>query len=273
MTSIPPPFSVSPHTPDLPFLQKTAPSFCALPGGPKGTVRKGLCGCGLGYLFFLGGCTPAVATRATMPSVGSAQNPGRRAVRRANLAEAARNGPHTAVRCAQKSGTVPVVLSLALYGDRQAQLCTLTNVLGKTVAPLVVHFSFVGGQRMAAEARAVLLGSCRGHENPQPNRVSRLAPGILLAHLSNFEHGVKVLTTAADTRFVFLASNMVILRPGLEEWVSRHSLSFCVHSICTDWPCTAEELLGGVCARRLEERQAWPAWPAWPDAPRGKPTT
>ena len=53
-----------------------------------------------------------------------------------------------------------MVLSLALYGDRQAQLCTLTNVLGKTVAPLVVHFSFVGGQRMAAEARAVLLGSC-----------------------------------------------------------------------------------------------------------------
>jgi len=187
-------------------------------------------------------------------------------VRRAKLAEAARNGTHTAVRCAQKSGTVPVVL----YGDRQAQLCTLTNVLGKTVAPLVVHFSFVGGQRMAAEARAVLLGSCRGHENPQPNRVSRLAPGILLAHLSNFEHGVKVLTTAVDTRFVFLASNMVILRPGLEEWVSRHSLSFCVHSICTDWPCTAEELLGGVCARRLEERQAWPAWP---DVPRGKPTT
>ena len=173
------------------------------------------------------------------------------------------------MRRAQKSETVPVVLSLALYGNRQAQLCTLTNVLGQTVAPLVVHFSFVGRLHMSEDARAVLNRSCRGYENPQRNRASRLAPGILLTHLSNVDHGVKVLTTAADTRFVFLASNMVILRPGLEEWVSRHSLSFCVHSICTDWPCTAEELLDGVCARRLEARLAWPAWP---DAAHGKPT-
>ena len=43
------------------------------------------------------------------------------------------------------SQTVPVVLSLALYGNRDAQLCTLANVLGQTVAPLVVHNSFIGG--------------------------------------------------------------------------------------------------------------------------------
>ena len=127
-----------------------------------------------------------------------------------------------------------VVLSLALYGNREAQLCTLGNVLGQTVAPLVVHYSFIGGRRIAAEARALLLGSGRGYVNPQRNRVSRLAPGILLAHLSNFEHAVKVLDTTAETLFVWIASNMVILRPGLEEWVSRHSLSFCVHSTCSD---------------------------------------
>jgi hypothetical protein len=156
------------------------------------------------------------------------------------------------------SQTVPVVLSLALYGNRDAQLCTLANVLGQTVAPLVVHNSFIGGHRMAAEARALLLGSERGHINPQRNRVSRLAPGILLAHLSNFEHAIEVLTTAAETRFVLLASNMVIVRRGLEEWVARHSLSFCVHSVCNDWPCTIEDLLRGVCAHRLEESLAWP---------------
>ena len=152
-----------------------------------------------------------------------------------------------------------VVLSLALYGNREAQLCTLGNVLGQTVAPLVVHYSFIGGRRIAAEARALLLGSGRGYVNPQRNRVSRLAPGILLAHLSNFEHAVKVLDTTAETQFVWIASNMVIVRPGLEEWVSRHSLSFCVHSTCSDWPCTIDDLLRGLCARRLEESLAWPA--------------
>ena len=75
----------------------------------------------------------------------------------------------------------------------------------------------------------------------------------------NFEHAVKVLDTTAETQFVWIASNMVILRPGLEEWVSRHSLSFCVHSTSSDWPCTIDDLLRGLCARRLEESLAWPA--------------
>ena len=76
-----------------------------------------------------------------------------------------------------------VVLSLALYGTLKAQMCTLSNVLKQTVAPLVVHYSFTSGPRIAPEAVALLLGSGRGHLNPQRNRVSRLAPGILLAHL------------------------------------------------------------------------------------------
>jgi len=151
-----------------------------------------------------------------------------------------------------------VVLSLALYGNPKAQLCTLENVLGQTKAPLVVHYSFTSGPRIATEAVEALIDSGRGYLNPQRNRVSRLAPGILLAHLSNFAHALKVLSTEDATRFVWLASNMVLVRPGLEAWVARHPLSFCVHVLCSDWPCTPDELLSGSCTSRLEERLAWP---------------
>jgi len=158
----------------------------------------------------------------------------------------------------QSGSPETVVLSLALYGNPKAQLCTLKNVLGQTEAPLVVHYSFVNGHRIATEAVEVLWDSGRGHLNPQRNRVGRLAPGILLAHLSNFDHAVKVLPTDSATRFVWLASNMVLVRPGLEAWVVRHPLSFCVHSTCSDWTCTNDELLRGQCPRRIAERLAWP---------------
>ena len=151
-----------------------------------------------------------------------------------------------------------VVLSLALYGNPKAQLCTLENVLGQTKAPLVVHYSFTSGPRIATEVVEALLDSGRGHLNPQRNRVGRLAPGILLAHLSNFAHALKVMTTTDATRFVWLASNMVLVRPGLEAWVHRHPLSFCVHVLCSHWPCTPDELLSGSCPSRIEERLAWP---------------
>lgn len=151
-----------------------------------------------------------------------------------------------------------VVLSLALNGSPKAQLCTLENVLGQTEAPLVVHHSFTSGPRIANEALEALLDSGRGYLNPQRNRVGRLAPGILLAHLSNFEHALKVMSTEDTTRFVWLASNMVLVRPGLEAWVLRHPLSFCVHIACSDWPCTNDELLSGSCMSRIKERLAWP---------------
>ena len=160
--------------------------------------------------------------------------------------------------CASIWANCAVVLSLALYGDSKAQLCTLSNVLGQTEAPLIVHFSFNAGPRIDPAARALLLESGRGHLNPQRNRVSRLAPGILLSHLSNFEHALRVLRTDDATRFVWLASNMVLVRPGLEAWVVRHPLSFCVHSTCSDWPCTADEMLSGSCTSRVAERLAWP---------------
>ena len=158
-----------------------------------------------------------------------------------------------------KSFPESVVLSLALYGDSKAQLCTVKNVLGQTEAPLVVHYSFNAGPRIATEVVEALFDSGRGHLNPQRNRVSRLAPGILLAHLSNFAHALKVLRTTDATRFVWLASNMVLVRPGLEAWVARHPLSFCVHSTCSDWPCTSDEMLSGSCTIRVAERLAWPA--------------
>lgn len=152
-----------------------------------------------------------------------------------------------------------VVLSLALNGNEQDQRCTVTNILGQTHAPLVVHFSFVGGGSLTASTRAALQASGRGHENPRRLRAGRLAPGILHAHLSNVEHAVRVLLTTADTRFVFLASNMLIGRPGLEEWVAHHPLAFCVHNDCTDVPCTEADVLRRDCASRLAAELSWPA--------------
>lgn len=170
----------------------------------------------------------------------------------------ANTGPKVCARAMPSSPPETVVLSLALYGNPNAQLCTLKNVLGQTEAPLVVHYSFVNGHRIATEAVEALIESGRGHLNPQRNRVGRLGPGILLAHLSNFAHAVEVLPTDSATRFVWLASNMVLVRPGLEAWVARHPLSFCVHSTCSDWTCTPDELLRDQCTRRIEERLAWP---------------
>lgn len=151
-----------------------------------------------------------------------------------------------------------VVLSLALSGNPRAQVCTIGNVLGQTEAPLVVHFSFTSGVRIAAEAAKALIDSERGHLNPNRVRVGRLAPGILLAHLSNFDHALEVTHTNSETRFVWLSSNTILVRPGLEAWVLRHPISFCVHSTCADWPCTNEELLSGSCPSRIEQRLGWP---------------
>jgi hypothetical protein len=152
-----------------------------------------------------------------------------------------------------------VVLSLALSGNPKAQMCTIVNVLGHTEAQLVVHHSFTTGARIATDVAKTLFDSGRGHLNPHRVRVGRLAPGILLAHLSNFDYALKVIPTNSETRFVWLSSNTVIVRPGLEAWVLRHPLSFCVHSTCSDWTCTNEELLRGSCKSRIEERLAWPA--------------
>lgn len=61
-------------------------------------------------------------------------------------------GTASALGRLRKSQTVPVVLSLALYGNRDAKLCTLANVLGQTVAPLVVHNGFIARSPCATRA-------------------------------------------------------------------------------------------------------------------------
>ena len=69
------------------------------------------------------------------------------------------------------------------------------------------------------------------------------APGVLAAHLSNFamceQSGLpcdeRKPEHSRDVKFVFMASNSVLFRPGLESWVLRHSMSFCILNECSDF--------------------------------------
>jgi len=53
-----------------------------------------------------------------------------------------------------------------------------------------------------------------------------------------------------DLRFVFMASNQILFRPGLEVWVASQQLSFCIANMCTDFgwehgPYSNQSLLPG----------------------------
>ena len=78
--------------------------------------------------------------------------------------------------------------------------------------------------------------------NPHRIRVPhKNSPGVLAAHLSNFAvceeagHPCDPRTDgSAHVQFVLMSTNTALFRPGLEEWVTRHSLSFCVSDTCAD---------------------------------------
>lgn len=84
-------------------------------------------------------------------------------------------------------------------------------------------------------------GSSRLHVNPRQLEMRKGTPAVLAAHLSNLAYCENTVGHACkadakgQTRFVLMAGNAVLFRPGLEAWVGRHTLSFCTFSgECTD---------------------------------------
>ena len=76
--------------------------------------------------------------------------------------------------------------------------------------------------------------------NPRALATAKATPAVLAAHLSNFAVCVEEHPRApcghAESRFVLLAANNVLFRPGLERVVHAGSLSFCVGNKCADPP-------------------------------------
>ena len=167
---------------------------------------------------------------------------------------------------AARSPAPACVLSFAIRsGQYMSQALLLENALAyTTTAPLLVHVSACehgftdlqlrqtmvdfainsGAALRRAKLRLLrrdLLAndSSRVHFNPTRLCVDKHSPSILRAHLANFElcsqPGMPCSgESGSQVRFVMLASNQVLLRSGIEAWVTRHSMSFCPGDVCTD---------------------------------------
>lgn len=133
-----------------------------------------------------------------------------------------------------------MVVSLALGGPSVA--FTALNSVGTftTTAHLIVHLS--AGSNWGAgpsEARAktwISEHASRVTINERQLQVQAGTPGVLGAHLSNFEVcEQRRLCNGKNAKFVLMAANVLMLRHGLEQHVAAHSLSFCIHSSsCSD---------------------------------------
>ena len=133
-----------------------------------------------------------------------------------------------------------VVLSYALTRNGREKI--LANAIEHTGhAAIIVHTSY-GFDVSRYKGIQAKYPSRSLHFNPQQLKIEhKNAPGVLAAHLSNFAmceqrelpcHPSQ--PEADDVKFVLMASNSALFRPGLEEWVSRHSMSFCIGNECSD---------------------------------------
>ena len=139
-----------------------------------------------------------------------------------------------------------VVLSYALQSsmrmaiDGNGEINVVLNALVFTRAPIVVHISRDSLITNGNVPHAQWVQTCsRVHVNPEQLTVVKASPSILAAHLSNFAYcdqpGMPCDDSGgAEGRFVLLAQNVVLFRHGLEAWVARHTLSFCLGNVCTD---------------------------------------
>ena len=139
-----------------------------------------------------------------------------------------------------------VAISLAVQAGDRINPGHVPNVLHNILdftedASVIVHISseslLVNGLPKGGEWMSRI---SRVHINPQQLAVSKHTPAILSAHLSNFlfcDQQGRPCEGREDGRFVLMAQNAVLFRHGLQEWVSRHALSFCIHDRCTDLGC------------------------------------
>ena len=151
------------------------------------------------------------------------------------------------------------VLSFAARGTITPQAMLLDNALSFTLqsTPIIVHVSDETNQSIAdagiavqqlthpnAKHRALFQSLIPRLSRVAFNRarlvVAKHSPGILAAHLSNFQMCLQMDTmpcgghAGGDVKFVLLSANQYLLRRGLENWVAAHSMSFCRGDVCTD---------------------------------------
>ena len=128
----------------------------------------------------------------------------------------------------------PVALSYAVCGT-DARMVVLNGLQFTEPDTQIIVHTCHGGQHKLSSIVGWLDSSHqirRYIPNPQHLRMGKNTPSVLAAHLSNFalcESPGK--PCAGDKsglgRFVIMAGNAVLIRPGLEAWVNSHSLSFC----------------------------------------------
>ena len=154
-----------------------------------------------------------------------------------------------------------VVLSYALCRNGRDNL--LKNALSATRSStaLIAHtcvadsyVSVLSWLTIRGEAHRLIL-------NPAVVKIDhKNSPGVLGAHLSNFRLCLGPGLPCAqsdDVRFVFMSTNTVLFRPGLEEWVNTHSMSFCVGDSCTDLT------MDGHTGQRAQTSASGSAWKNW----------
>ena len=133
-----------------------------------------------------------------------------------------------------------VVLSYAIRSTVKARELLIRNAVMFTHAPLLVHVCRGLDQNFSVAMRRWLkTHAARVHTNPAQLRVVKNTPSVLAAHLSNFEFCERpgmpcAASVHGGLRFVLMATNQALFRPGLEQWVQEHSLSFCITNMCTD---------------------------------------
>ena len=152
------------------------------------------------------------------------------------------------------SSPIGVVLSFAMAGPQYVTNTVLRNALKFTTAPMILAFDGGGKSLWCGTYGKTELWLYRNHRdrvriNPQVSQLT--GPGVLAAHWSNLEFceqaGMPCAHAGSDTiKFVLLEGSQMFFRPGLEEWVMQHSVSFCASGDCSRLPLGWEHAMGSA---------------------------
>ena len=148
-----------------------------------------------------------------------------------------------------------VVLSFVLARQPYLINHVLRNALKFTSAPMIVSFerdtgpngirggvthSMWCGTYGKTELLLAQTHRDRVRINPQVS-APLVGPAVLAAHWSNLEFcerpGLPCSGSGSgDIRFVLLEGHQLLIRPGLEQWVTQHSVAFCASGDCSVLP-------------------------------------
>ena len=108
--------------------------------------------------------------------------------------------------------------------------------------------------------------------NTEHFSISKNAPSVLGAHLSNFrlceQEGMPCAASGSDgLRFVLMPSNVALFRPGISHWVMQHSMSFCTELRCADLAYDSQKRTGAWTLAGWEDRVGELAWSREPPSP------